>query len=45
MLLNRSLQKETKELFGYKGVGVREEKPPLIHFSKEDPDPFMGGNA
>ncbi|UCH97212.1 MAG: 4Fe-4S dicluster domain-containing protein, partial [Candidatus Aminicenantes bacterium] len=44
MLLNRQLQEDIEELFGYKGVGVSEEPLPLLTFSKDDPDPFFGGN-
>jgi ferredoxin len=44
MLLNRQLQKDIELLFGYKGVGVSEEVPPLLTFSKDDPDPFSGGS-
>ena len=43
MKLNRQLQEDLEELFGYKGVGVSEEPPPLLTFSKDDPDPFAGG--
>ena len=42
-LLNRHLQKEIEDLFGYKGAGVLEEPPPLLSFSRDDPDPFAGG--
>ena len=40
MLINRQLQKDIEDLFDYKGVGVSEEPPPLLTFSKDDPDPF-----
>ena len=43
MLLNNSLRDGAAELFGFKGAGVTEEAPPLIAFSKDDPDPFSGG--
>jgi formate dehydrogenase subunit beta len=44
MLINRQLQKDIEDLFDYKGVGVSEEPPPLLTFSKDDPDPFPGGD-
>ncbi len=43
MLLNRQLLRDTEDLFGFKGVGVSEEPPPLLTFSKDDPDPLPGG--
>ncbi len=42
MLLNRYMQKEMKDLFGYKGVGVGEEDPPLLTYSREDADHLTG---
>jgi formate dehydrogenase subunit beta len=44
MIINRQLQKDIQDLFDYKGVGVSEEVPPLLTFSKDDPDPFHGGD-
>jgi formate dehydrogenase subunit beta len=43
MLLNRHLQDHIEDLFGFQGAGVSEEAPPLLSFSKDDPDPFPGG--
>jgi len=40
MLLNSYLQMQAEQMFGYEGVGVKEEIPPLLNFSRDDPDPF-----
>ena len=40
MMLNRQLQKELEDLFDYRGAGVSEEPPPLLNFSRDDPDPW-----
>jgi formate dehydrogenase subunit beta len=45
MKLNRQLQADLEALFDYKGVGVSEEPPPLLTFSKDDPDPGDGGET
>jgi formate dehydrogenase subunit beta len=44
MLLNKQLQRDIENLFGCKGIGVTEEPPPLLTFTKDDPDPFFGGH-
>jgi coenzyme F420-reducing hydrogenase delta subunit/ferredoxin len=44
MLLNKQLQRDIENLFGCRGIGVTEEPPPLLTFSKDDPDPFSGGH-
>ena len=43
MLLNRYLQKQLEDLFGYRGAGILEDAPPLLTFLRDDPDPFTGG--
>jgi ferredoxin len=38
--LNRKLAKDLKDMFGHEGAGMRlDEKPPLISFELDDPDP------
>jgi formate dehydrogenase subunit beta len=43
MLLNERLGRDLEELFGHAGIGVSEDAPPLVTFSKADPDPAEGG--
>jgi ferredoxin len=44
MLLNHRLADDSEALFNGKGIGVSEDPPPLITFSKDDPEPFPGGH-
>jgi hypothetical protein len=39
-LLNQLAHSALVELFGFAGAGVRQEDPPLVGFSPDDPDPF-----
>jgi ferredoxin len=41
-LLNRGLAADLERCFGFAGAGVREEDPPLVTFSTDDPDPAEG---
>ena len=43
MLLNRYLQKQLEDLFGYRGAGILEDASPLLTSLRDDPDPFAGG--
>jgi ferredoxin len=38
-LLNERLRKDVEALFGVRGAGVTEEAPPLLTYSRDDPDP------
>ena len=42
MLLNRTMQQELENIFDYRGVGIGEEDPPLLTYSKDDADLFAG---
>jgi ferredoxin len=42
-ILNRSLQNCLEELFSFTGAGLTIEDPPLITFSRDDPEPCREG--
>lgn len=42
-IINLALRSGMAQDFAFEGVGVRDEVPPLLTFSADDPDPFTGG--
>jgi len=42
-LINRSIRDHLGATFGFQGAGVLKEKPPLVRFEIDDPDPFSEG--